>query len=118
METIVVLFMIALASASISFTITSTSIFLWLRELIAPVHHKLEELIHCPWCLSHYITLGLLFVFDTNITFTFYNVCYFILQWFAIQGIIGLLHYVYLRAYEPVAKAMMRRELEKLQRDE
>lgn len=103
---------IAFASAAISFTITTTSIFKWLRELVSPVHHKFEELIHCPWCLSHYITLFWMLIYLRHLSFML-----FILTWFAIQGIIGLLHYVYLRTYEPVAKAMAQRLIEKLRKN-
>lgn len=40
-----------------------------------------------------------------------------ILLWFAIQGLVGLFHYVLLRAYEPVARAMAQRMIEKLRKD-
>ena len=104
--------MVSLASAAISFTITTTSIFKWLRELISPIHHKFEELIHCPWCLSHYVSLVLVIVFLRE-----FPIIYMILLWFAIQGLVGLFHYVLLRAYEPVARAMAQRMIEKLRKD-
>jgi len=107
------LLMIALASASISFTISTTSIFLWLRELVSPLHHKIEELIHCPWCLSHYVSLFFLAIFMTPRSFTFEYCSYFILAWFSVQGVVALLHYVYLRAYEPVAISEARRHINK-----
>lgn len=115
MGAIILMLMISLASAAISFTITTTSIFKWLRELISPIHHKFEELIHCPWCLSHYITLtSLFFLFYDTVCFDINLLVHFILNFFFIQGVIGLIHYVLLRAYEPVAKAMVSRELKKL----
>lgn len=113
---IVMLVLIAFATTSISFTITTTSIFKWLRELISPVHHKLEEVIHCPWCLSHYISLVLLCVFYDKVLFLDLNIWLnLILDWFALLCPVGLFHFVFLRAYKPVAEAMFNREIEKLQ---
>jgi hypothetical protein len=99
----------ALASAAISFTITTTSIFTWLRDVVISLKiQKLEELIHCPWCLSHYITVFLLLISGQYKTFVS-----FLILFFAVQGIIGLLHYVMLRAYEPVMKSELQRKLDK-----
>ena len=41
-----------------------------------------------------------------------------ILNWFACITVMGVIHYITLRAYEPIAKAMMHRELMKLQEDD
>ena len=107
LETIVY---IALMVASVSFTITTTSIFKWFRELVSPIHGKIEELIHCPYCLGHWITFAVLFfIYDYSVSPAFF------LQAFAVMGLVAIFHYVILRAYEPVAKAMARRELEKKQ---
>lgn len=99
MESIVI---IALAVSAITFTVTTTSIFSWVREQVSRIHPKIEELIHCPWCLSFYVTL----CWTRNVTFVF-----------AIMTISGLCHYVLLRAYEPVQQASARRELEKINKD-
>lgn len=105
----------ALCIAAVSHTIAFTSIFKGVRELVSRLHPKLEELIHCPWCLSHYVAAFVLFTsndlpyvqFSDNV---FIN---FMFTWFAFVAISGLCHYVLLRAYEPVAKAMMLREQQK-----
>jgi lipid-A-disaccharide synthase-like uncharacterized protein len=118
------IFILALVVASISFTVTTTSMFLWLREAVSTIHKKIEELIHCPYCLGHWVTFIVLFCVPTrfiievlkpeNIGCRIFN---FLFTTFAIMGMVALLHYVMLRAYEPVAKAMMMRELEKLEED-
>lgn len=111
-----ILVAVALCSATISFTITTTSMFTWFREGVSKLGvNKLEELVFCPWCFSHYVTLIILLtsknVSTLNVTTgKFYN---FMFTWFAIQAVIGLLHYVLLRAYEPVAKQMAYRHQKK-----
>lgn len=110
------LLMVALCSATISFTITTTSMFTWFREMVASWGvHKLEELVFCPWCFSHYVTLVILLTSNViGINIFNNNIANFLFTWFTIQAVIGLLHYVLLRAYEPVAKAMGNRALNKL----
>jgi len=115
MNAIIVILMISLASAAISFTITTTTIFLWLRELVSPIHHKLEELIHCPWCLGHYVAATLLIIFNSKTLFIDINpFWHYILNWFTAVCIMGLCHYILLQAYIPIGKAMVDRQIQKL----
>jgi hypothetical protein len=103
--------------AAITFTLCVTSIFGWLRELIAKIHPKLEELIFCPWCTGFWATLIFIATSDNALILQFYKnqslnaLC----TVFIILGIAGLVHYVLLRAYEPVQKVMMMRHQEKMQ---
>lgn len=107
--------LLSFACAAISFTISVTSIFEWIREKVSLIHPKLDQLIHCPWCLNHYVTL-------TFLLFTWKHFCLnvgniflsFIIIWFAIVCLGGLIHHVLLRAYEPVAKAGTQRMIDKL----
>lgn len=108
METIII---IALASAAISFTVTTTSIFLSFREAVSGWHNKIEELVHCPYCLGHYISAVMLLIYG-DIT----NFKAFVLYWFAIIAVMAVIHFVLLRAYEPVARAAMYRQQEKRSR--
>ena len=39
---------------------------------------------------------------------------HFFLNWFAVTCVMGILHYILLRTYKPVAEVMVRRDLEKL----
>ena len=118
-ESITVLLLIALVTASISFTITTTSIFKWFRELVSPLHKKIEELVHCPWCIAHYIALVILFIlFDRTVFIEGIPLwVHFILNWFGLLAITGVLHYILLRAYEPVVKELVRREIQNLQKN-
>lgn len=105
--------------SSISFTISTTSMFTWLREILSSVHEKLEELIHCPWCLSHWVII-VMFVLLSSLGVQPYNVSGnyfldFIITGFAMTFVSGLGHYVLLRAYKPVMENMMMRKMEKLQ---
>jgi hypothetical protein len=108
------LFILALCVSSASFTISTTSIFKEVREKISGYHHKLEELIHCPWCLSHWITFVILFSTWSWIGITGIGIVDFLMTTFAITCMSGIFHYVLLRAYEPVAKALVARQIEKM----
>ena len=112
------LFILALCVSSASFTISTTSIFKEVREKISGYHHKFEELIHCPWCLSHWITFILLIMIGDWMTITGIGLIDFLLTTFAITCISGIGHYVLLRAYEPVAKALVARQIEKMKAEQ
>lgn len=109
---------ISFCIASISYTICVTSIFKWFRELVSDIHPKIEELVHCPYCLGHYIAIVILIMTDFRINCIddaiFVN---FIVTWFSIMGAVGCIHYVMNRSYEPIAKAMVSRKLEKLNKE-
>ena len=115
------LLIIALCVAAISFTISTTSMFKWLRELVSPIHYKIEELIHCPYCLSHWITFIILLIVPNHILKIWesqgiiVNIFNYLFTSFSVIGIVGMIHYILLRSYEPVAKAMMYRHKEKVQ---
>lgn len=101
-------------SAAISFTITRTGIFTSFRELISSVHPKLEQLIWCPWCLNHYVVIIMLLTSDIELLeVSKYSIYNFLFTMFLIVGAAGILHYVLIRAYEPVIDTMLERELEK-----
>ena len=119
MGIIVYIILVALCAASISYTISYTSIFLGFREWISKFHHKLEELIHCPYCLCHYIILTIMFT-TNNISSKLVpitnNIVYnFLFTWFCIVCITSLLHCVMLIAYRPVMQYMTDRKIAKIQ---
>lgn len=113
-----ILVLTAFVVSSISFTVTFTGLFKEVRELISSKHHKLEELIHCPWCFSHWVTFFILLISDSSVKFTGSLFIDFFINAFAITAISGLFHYVLLRAYEPVAKAMINRHIEKMRQNQ
>lgn len=100
---------VALCAASISYTISVTSIFEWLRNLIEDhIGGKIEELIHCPYCLGHYVVLVIMFT--TKYLYRYLipiteNIVYdFLFTWFCIICVLSLLHYFMNLAYKPIAE--------------
>ena len=116
---VVYIVLVALCAASISYTISYTSIFLGFREWISKFHHKLEELIHCPYCLCHYIILTIMFTtndISSKLVPIANNIVYnFLFTWFCIVCVTSLLHCVMLIAYRPVMKYMTDRKIAKIQ---
>ena len=112
------LILVALCAASISYTISYTSIFLGFREWISKFHHKLEELIHCPYCLSHYIILTIMFttkdISSKLVPITDFIVYNFLFTWFCIVCITSLLHCIMLIAYRPIMQYMADRKIAKI----
>lgn len=119
MGIIVYIILVALCAASISYTISYTSIFLGFREWISKFHHKLEELIHCPYCLCHYVILTIMFTtndISSKLVPITNNIVYnFLFTWFCIVCITSLLHCVMLIAYRPVMQYMTDRKIAKIQ---
>lgn len=115
---IVYIILVALCAASISYTISYTSIFLGFREWISKFHHKLEELIHCPYCLCHYIILTIMFTtndISSKLVPIANNIVYdFLFTWFCIVCITSLLHCVMLIAYRPIMQYMTDRKIAKI----
>ena len=116
---VVYIILVALCAASISYTISYTSIFLGFREWISKFHHKLEELIHCPYCLCHYVILTIMFTtndISSKLVPIANNIVYdFLFTWFCIVCVTSLLHCVMLIAYRPVMKYMTDRKIAKIQ---
>ena len=99
---------VALCAASISYTISVTSIFEWLRNLIEDhIGGKIEELIHCPYCLGHYVVLVIMFTtkgLRYHLMPISGNIVYdFLFTWFCIVCVLSLLHYFMNIAYKPIA---------------
>ena len=119
MGMVVYIILVALCAASISYTISYTSIFLGFRERISKFHHKLEELIHCPYCLCHYVILTIMFTtndISSKLVPIANNIVYnFLFTWFCIVCVTSLLHCVMLIAYRPVMKYMTDRKIAKIQ---
>ena len=118
MGIIIYIILVALCAASISYTISYTSIFLGFREWISKFHHKLEELIHCPYCLCHYVILTIMFTtndISSKLVPIANNIVYdFLFTWFCIVCVTSLLHCVMLIAYRPVMKYMTDRKIAKI----
>ena len=118
MGMVVYIILVALCAASISYTISYTSIFLGFREWISKFHHKLEELIHCPYCLCHYVILTIMFTtndISSKLVPIANNIVYnFLFTWFCIVCVTSLLHCIMLIAYRPVIQYMTDRKIAKI----
>lgn len=110
--------LIMLVTTGVSFTFCVTSIFNPVREFLAKIHPKVEELVFCPYCMSHYIAASLLLVCNYSYDFTNILILDFLFTVFAITCITAILHYPMLRTYEPVAKVMLSRKLLKNKKHE
>jgi len=109
---------IMLAVSSITFTIAVTSIFESIRVRVSNIHPKLEELIHCPYCLSAYVSFLLLSIgWIFNIVPYTHGFIEFIFDIFAVMAGVGILHYPILRAYEPILREHARKKLLKQQQE-
>lgn len=110
------------ATASISFTIAIAGIFRSVRESLDRLHPKFGELFRCPWCLSHYVAAGILAVAGPDVwngdVFGIHPAVGFLATLFAIVGASGLIHFVLLRAYEPVMEAEAERAIERMRERE
>ena len=47
--------LLALAVSSVSMTVATSNAMEWLRSLVSKLGQRFEELIHCPYCLSHWL---------------------------------------------------------------
>jgi hypothetical protein len=47
--------LLALAVSAASMTITTSNVTEWLRVSVSKLGQRFEELIHCPYCLSHWL---------------------------------------------------------------
>lgn len=106
-------FYLSFVVTSISFAVTVTSIFKPLREWLSKLHPKVEELIHCPFCFGFWVTV----VVVGYVEYRSMDLLPMILEVFAVLGVTAVLHYPVLRAYEPIHKMLMQRQIEKLKRE-
>lgn len=120
MSLLTYILIISLCSASISYTVSCAGIFEGLRKVVTKWGKWFEDLIHCPYCFGHYVTLAILGLTYTRNSWLFnlltgWPVVDFILMWFICVCMMSLLHFVMVRAYKPVAESeTIRKMKEKL----
>ena len=112
-STLVANLVLALCVSSISFTITRAGIFEGFRQWCEDnLVDKLDELIHCPYCVSHYAALIGLLITQTIFNITGWVIIDFCITWFAIVAVSAVFHAIMLWGYRPVADT----EYERLRR--
>lgn len=100
----------AFGIAALSFTISITGVFGWLRNLLSKMGKGVEELIHCPFCVAFWLTVGLgLGIPEIVPRIVSIFIVDFPIWVMAILGIVGILHYPLLRTYEPIGKLRLER---------
>ena len=101
--------LVALCSASISYTISCAGIFEGLRRVVTKWGTWFEDLIHCPYCLGHYVSLAIVLItfFDGSnlISIVDWTVFDLLFTWFACVCLMSLFHFVMIRAYKPIAES-------------
>ena len=61
------LLVLALATSAISVTITRSGVFLGFRNFVAKHSSWFGDLVHCPYCISHWVSLVLLWWYGLRI---------------------------------------------------
>lgn len=51
------LVILSLAVAALSMTVAKSNVMAWLRDFVSEFGAWAEELIHCPYCLSHWLAV-------------------------------------------------------------
>lgn len=113
-----ILFALSLIVASVSFTISVTSIFKPVRAALSKIHPKVEELMHCPYCLGHYVTFALLLFVELPVQFSGVFWFSYLASAFAVMGMVALMHFFIVRAYQPIMEMeAIRKQMEKQERE-
>lgn len=68
---------IPFATSAISLTITKSKFFAGFREWIGSKSDLLGELFSCPWCLSHWVSLGIFLFADLRLPFFWFIILLF-----------------------------------------
>lgn len=106
---------ISLAVASVSYTVTQTPLFKPFRDLVGRIHPKIDQLFHCPYCFGHWLTFAVIWYTDNPISFVKYGYYYpaidFLISSFAVMGAAAVLHFLIVRAYEPIIREQFEREM-------
>ena len=109
MDLLTYILIVSLCSASISYTVSCAGIFEGLRKAVSKWGKWFEDLIHCPYCFGHYVTLAIILITLMGGSELFYiadwNLFDLLFVWFACVCVMSLLHFIMVRAYKPVAES-------------
>lgn len=91
-EEVVSFLILCLANASVSFTVARSEVFRPARDWFFnrstnKVFEFISDLIHCPYCLSHWVAFLMVLIWQQKFTNTFVPVIDFAVTIFAIVGL-------------------------------
>lgn len=100
---------VALGAAGLSYIIACSAIMKPLRNQISKLGKMWEKFIHCPFCIGCWLAA---------IPIGIYAVKWWavIIMFFGTISIMALLHFIMLRAYEPIAKLATLRKIQEHQK--
>ena len=83
--------------------------FAFLRSGITKLNVRLGAGISSPRCISCYVTIGIIFLIDRSPVRDLLNsevndIVEIIFLWFAIQSLVGMIHFILLRSYMLVSR--------------
>ena len=74
----------ALAIGTVSLTITQADLFSWLRNWLGEHNEVIADLFSCPYCMSHWIALGVMFMYQPLVLDTGNHWPDLAVSWFAL----------------------------------
>jgi len=77
----------ALAIGTVSMTITKANVFEWLRSWLEDRNDFLADLFSCPYCMSHWIALGVMFMYQPLLIDTGSRWPDLMISWFALVAL-------------------------------
>jgi len=101
---IIKLVFISLAVSSISMTITKAEIFAPIRNLLGRISKWLGKLFSCPYCMSHWIALPFIILYEPTITSLDggWAIFDYVLCWFAVVTLASFWSGLIFRALSPM----------------
>lgn len=104
----------SLAVASTSYTITRAGIFEPVRAWIEAKSGKLGELMRCPYCIGHWLAGAAAICIGNPAVVVGNAIVDYAVSIFGMMAVVGVIHFVLIRTYQPIMKENVRVELAKL----
>jgi len=90
---------LALAIGTVSMTITKANVFAWLRNWLDDRNDFLADLFSCPYCMSHWVALGVMFMYQPLLIDTGSRWPDLAVSWFALVALGSLAAGAILRVF-------------------
>lgn len=99
------LLVLALATSAISVTITRSGVFHGPRDWIADRSQWFGELVHCPYCMSHWVSLVLMLWYDLRIVPDTYWLVDLVVSALAVVAVASFFTLIVMLSYKHAALA-------------